>query len=34
VIYDGGSRTRTAEVGGVTLQLVRDWVLWFNAHGP
>lgn len=34
VIYDGGSRTRAAEVGGVTLQVVRDWVLRFNAHGP
>jgi transposase len=34
VIYDGGSRTAAAEVGGVTLQVVRDWVLRFNAHGP
>ena len=34
VIYDGGSRTEAAEVGGVTLQVVRDWVLRFNAHGP
>jgi transposase len=34
VIYDGGSRTQAAEVGGVTLQMVRDWVLRFNAHGP
>jgi len=34
VIYDGGSRTKAAEVGGVTLQVVRDWVLRFNAHGP
>ena len=33
-IYDGGSRTEAAEVGGVTLQVVRDWVLRFNAHGP
>ena len=33
VIYDGGSRTQAAEVGGVTLQVVRDWVLRFNAHG-
>src|SRR5262249_49919503 len=23
-----------AEVGGVTLQVARDWVLRFNAHGP
>src|ERR1700747_3759720 len=34
VIYDGGSRTEAAEGGGVTLQVVRDWVLRFNAHGP
>jgi transposase len=34
VIYDGGSRTQAAEVGGVTLQVVRDWVLRFNALGP
>jgi len=34
VIYDGGNRTQAAEVGGVTLQVVRDWVLRFNAQGP
>lgn len=34
VIYDGGSRTQAAEAGGVTLQVVRDWVLRFNAQGP
>ncbi len=34
VIYDGGSRTEAAEAGCVTLQVVRDWVLRFNAHGP
>jgi transposase len=33
-IYDGGSRTDAARLGGVTLQSVRDWVLRFNAHGP
>ena len=33
-IYDGGSRTDAARVGGVTLQIVRDWVLRFNACGP
>ena len=32
-IYDGGSRTDAARIGGVTLQSVRDWVLRFNAHG-
>ena len=33
-IYDGGSRTDAARIGGVGLQIVRDWVLWFNAEGP
>ena len=23
-----------AKIGGVTLQIVRDWVMKFNAHGP
>lgn len=33
-ILDGGSRSDAAKVGGVTLQIVRDWVLRFNAKGP
>ncbi len=33
-IYDGGSRTDAARIGGVTLQIVRDWVVRFNALGP
>src|SRR3712207_2900938 len=33
-IYDGASRTEAAGIGGVTLQVVRDWVLRFNAEGP
>jgi hypothetical protein len=33
-IYDGGSRTEAARIGGVTLQIVRDWVVRFNAQGP
>src|SRR6202035_5030796 len=33
-IYDGASRTEAAKIGGVRLQIVRDWVLKFNAHGP
>src|ERR1700692_647907 len=33
-IYDGGSRTEAAKMGGVGLQTVRDWVLAFNAEGP
>jgi transposase len=27
-------RGEAAKIGGVTLQIVRDWVLKFNAHGP
>ena len=33
-IYDGGRRTEAARIGAVTLQIVRDWVLRFNAEGP
>jgi transposase len=33
-IYDGATRTEAAKLAGVTLQIVRDWVLKFNAHGP
>lgn len=33
-ILDGGSRSDAAKVGGVTLQIVRDWVVRFNAEGP
>ena len=33
-ISDGASRTEAARIGGVTLQIVRDWVVKFNAHGP
>ncbi len=33
-ILDGGSRSDAAKVGGVTLQIVRDWALRFNAQGP
>ena len=32
-IYEGASRTEAAKVGGVTLQIVRDWVMKFNAQG-
>ena len=34
VILDGGSRMEAAKVAGVTLQIVRDWVLRFNEGGP
>jgi hypothetical protein len=30
-IYDGATRSEAAKIGGVTLQIVRDWVLRFNA---
>jgi transposase len=33
-IYEGATRTEAAKIGGVTLQIVRDWVLKFNAAGP
>ena len=33
-IYDGGSRTAAARIGGVGLQIVRDWVVRFNDRGP
>jgi len=34
VIYDGGSRGDAARTGGVGRQIVRDWVVRFNAEGP
>src|SRR3954470_23435688 len=33
-IYEGATRTEAAKIGGVTLQIVRDWVLKLNEHGP
>jgi len=33
-IYDGARRGEAAQIGGVTLQIVRDWVLRFNDGGP
>ena len=33
-IYDGGTRSEAALLGDVTLQIVRDCVLRFNADGP
>ncbi len=32
-IYDGGARSDAARLGGVGLQVIRDWVLRFNAGG-
>ena len=33
-IYDGNSRLAAAKMGGVGLQVVRDWVMRFNEEGP
>lgn len=33
-ICDSGSRSAAPRIGGVRLQIVRDWVLRFNARGP
>jgi transposase len=32
-IYDGAARTEAAMIGGVGLQIIRDWVLHFNERG-
>jgi len=34
LILGGGSRSEAAKVAGVTLQIVRDWILRFNEGGP
>ncbi len=33
-IYDGMSRSDAARIGGMELQILRDWVVRFNAEGP
>lgn len=33
-IYEGASRRAAAEIGGVGLQVIRDWTVRFNAGGP
>jgi transposase len=33
-IYDGATRNEAAKIGGVGLQIIRDWVLRFNDRGP
>src|SRR3712207_5035640 len=33
-IYEGASRAEAAQIGGVTRQIVRDWVVKVNALGP
>src|SRR5258706_12273635 len=32
-IYDGATRTEAAKIGGVGLQIIRDWGMRFNARG-
>jgi transposase len=32
-IYEGATRTGAAKIGGVGVQIIRDWVLRFNARG-
>ncbi len=34
MILDGGCRSDAARMGGVGLQVIRDWVLRFNEGGP
>jgi transposase len=34
VIYEGAARGDAARLAGVTLQIIRDWVVRFNAEGP
>ena len=34
VLHFASESTEAAKIGGVTVQIVRDWVLKFNAHGP
>jgi putative transposase len=33
-IYDGATRSEATKIGGVGLQIIRDWVLRFNVEGP
>ena len=33
-IYDGAKRSDAAQLSGVGLQIIRDWVIRFNAEGP
>jgi transposase len=33
-IYDSGARSAAARTGGAGVQIVRDWVVRFNAKGP
>jgi transposase len=31
--YEAATRTQAAKIGGVTLQIIRDWEMKFNAQG-
>ena len=33
-VYDGATRSEAASIGGVTVQIVRDWVVKLNTGGP
>lgn len=33
-IYDGAPRSAAARIGGVTPQIIRNWVVRFNTEGP
>ena len=33
-IYDGATRTEAAAIGGVAVQIVRDWVVKLNTDRP
>ena len=33
-VHEGATRTEAAKIGGVTGQMIRDWVLKFTADGP
>lgn len=33
-LYDRATCTEAAAITGVTVQIIRDWVLKLNAHGP
>src|SRR4030081_3134438 len=33
-IYGDATRSEAAKIGGVGLQIIRDWVLRFNERGP
>src|SRR5258708_5889516 len=33
-VYEGATRTEAAKIGGVTLQIGRDWGMKFNGQGP